>query len=212
MQNNPEGNPALSGNIRLRHAWTSQEWRLVPGRALLHEAWRWWRAERIVKILLGIALRPSFQRGGIVEVVPGWPFPSISNHGQIVVGNCVFFPGVRIECWPGGHISIGTGTYLDRHAAILAGGAVTIGRNCKIARDVLIMDSYQHPLTERGRGFRPIMIGDNVWIGSRAIILGGVTLGSGCLVAAGAVVTSDVPPHAVAVGQHAHELSRQRSA
>jgi acetyltransferase-like isoleucine patch superfamily enzyme len=212
MQNISEGNPGRSGHIRLRHAWAGQERRLVPGRALLQEAWRWSQTGRIVRILLGIALRPCFQRAGIVEVVPGWPFPSISNHGQIVVGNCVFFPGVRIDCCQGGHVSIGTGTYLDRHAAILAGGAVTIGRNCKIARDVLIMDSDQHPLTERGRVFRPVTIGDNVWIGSRAIILSGVTLGSGCMVGVGAVVTSDVPPHAVAVGQHAHQLSRQRSA
>jgi len=184
----------------------------VPWRALLQEAWRWSQTGRMIRILLGIALRPCFQRAGIVEVVPGWPFPSISNHGQIVVGNCVFFPGVRIDCWPGGHVSIGTGTYLDRRVAIRAGGAVTIGRNCKIARDVLIMDSDQHPLTEHGRLYRPVTIGDNVWIGSRAIILSGVTLGSGCMVGVGVVVTSDVAPHAVAVGQAAHELSRQRSA
>jgi len=46
----------------------------------------------------------------------------------------------------------------------------------------------------------PVVIGDNVWIGSGAVILPGVTLGAGCIVGAGAVVTRDVPPRTVVTG------------
>jgi acetyltransferase-like isoleucine patch superfamily enzyme len=215
MNKTHDCNPGLRGDARLQYgsnARAEQDFRLVQTPLLLRQAWRWLRTGRIVRVLLGLALRPDFQRAGVVEVVPGWPFPNISNRGRIEVGNCAFFPGVRIECWRGGRVSIGTGTYLNRNAEIVAAGAVTIGRDCKIARDVLIMDTDQHPLPERGFEVRPVTIGDNVWIGARAIIRKGVTLGSGCIVGAGAVVTSDVPPHAVAVGPHSHLLSAQRSA
>lgn len=50
------------------------------------------------------------------------------------------------------------------------------------------------------------MIGDNVWIGSGAVILPGVTLGSGCIVGAGAVVTRDVPPRTVVTGAPARPV------
>jgi acetyltransferase-like isoleucine patch superfamily enzyme len=134
--------------------------------------------------------------------------PSIVNRGFMEVGNCSFFPGVRIECWPGAEVRISTGTFLNRYAEIVAAGSVTIGRDCMIARDVLIMDTDQHPLPGRGLEIRPVTIGDRVWIGARAIILKGVTLGNGCIVGAGAVVTRDVPPGGVVVGPAAHQLPR----
>jgi acetyltransferase-like isoleucine patch superfamily enzyme len=47
---------------------------------------------------------------------------------------------------------------------------------------------------------RPIVIGDDVWLGASAIVLGGVTVGNGSVVAAGAVVTRDLPPYSIARG------------
>jgi acetyltransferase-like isoleucine patch superfamily enzyme len=175
----------------------------------LSRAWRWVRAGRLPHVLLGLPLRPAFQQAGVVQVMPGWPLPCVVNRGHIEIGNCALFPGVRIECWPGARVVIGSGTYLNRGVEIVAAGRVEIGRDCKIARDVLIMDTDQHELPERGLAIRPVSIGDEVWIGARAIILKGVSLGSGCIVGAGAIVTSDVPPHAVVVGNAAHELQRR---
>ena len=132
------------------------------------------RAYGLVSHVLGLWLRTRFQKAGILVVRGGWPLPAIENRGgTIEVGNCGFFSGVRIECWPGAHIRIGTGTYLNRNTEIVAGGSVTIGRDCKIARDVIIMDTDQHEVAGVGLVVRPVSIEDRVWIGSRAMILKG---------------------------------------
>ena len=130
-----------------------------------------------------------------------WPFPSVDNRGRIEVENCAFFPGVRLECWPGATLRIGNGTYLNRNTEVVAGQQVTIGRDCKIARDVIIMDTDQHPLPG-GAGLiaQPVTIEDRVWIGARTIVLKGVTIGHDAVIGAGSVVTRSVPAGAVAVG------------
>jgi len=64
------------------------------------------------------------------------------------------------------------------------------------------MDSDFHDIQEHSMEGRsePIVIGDNTWIASRAIILKGVTIGEGCVIAAGAVVTKNVPPYSMVAG------------
>ncbi len=157
--------------------------------------------------LLGLCLRLHFQRAGIVVVRGGWPFPSVENHGgRIEVENCAFFSGVRLECWPGALIRIGNGTYLNRNTEIVAATSVTIGRDCKIARDVIIMDTDQHPLPDGTLRAAPVSIGDRAWIGARAIVLKGVTIGHDAIVGAGSTVTKDVPPGAVVAGVPAQIL------
>jgi acetyltransferase-like isoleucine patch superfamily enzyme len=151
--------------------------------------------------LLGLWLRRHFQRAGIVVVRRGWPFPEVDNAGgSIEVENCTFFPGVRLECWARAVIHIGNGTYLNRGVEIVASRSVTIGQDCMIARDTLIMDTDQHALPGLGLVSHPVVIGDRVWIGARAIILKGVHIGDDAIVAAGAVVTRDVPANATVAG------------
>ena len=142
----------------------------------------------------------------IVVVMGAFPFPTVHNLGRIEVDNVAFFPGVRLECWPGALIRIGNGTYLNRGTEIVAARSVTIGRDCKIAREVIIMDSDQHPLPNGELVAKPVTIEDRVWIGARAIILKGVTIGHDAVVGAGSVVTSDVPPGAVVGGVPARVL------
>jgi acetyltransferase-like isoleucine patch superfamily enzyme len=157
--------------------------------------------------LLGLWLRRRFQRAGIILVRGGWPLPQVENRGgRIEVGNCAFFSGVRLECWPGAVIRIGTGTYLNRNTEIVAARSVTIGRDCLIARDVLIMDTDQHAVPGAELAVRPVEVGDEVWIGARAIILKGVTVGRRSVIGAGAVVTKSVPPGSVVVGPAARVL------
>ncbi len=163
----------------------------------------WKRARHIGlwRLFLGLLLRRHCTKAGILSVVPGWPLPRIINlGGQVEIGNCGFFPGVRIECWEGAVLSIGKGTYLNRHVEIVAATSVTIGKDCKIARDVLIMDTDQHPLGAGPLVNKPVEIGDRVWVGSRAIVLKGVTIGHDSIVGAGAIVTKSVPPFSVVVG------------
>jgi acetyltransferase-like isoleucine patch superfamily enzyme len=167
--------------------------------------------ERLAKVgivphLLGWWVARRFQRAGIVVVVGGLPFPSVSNAGYIEVENCAFFSGVRIECWPGAIIRIGNGTYLNRGTEVVAAAEITIGRDCKIARDVIIMDTDQHALPKSELVAKPIRIEDRVWIGARAIVLKGVTIGHDAVIGAGSVVTRDVPAGAVVGGVPARVL------
>jgi len=134
----------------------------------------------------------------------GWHLPEIDDRGgRIEVGNCAFFPGVRLECWRGGTITIGDGTYLNRNTEIVAARSVTIGRECKIGRDVLIMDTDQHAVPGGELIVAPVVIEDRAWIGARAIVLKGVRVGHDSVVGAGSVVTRDVPPATVVAGQPA---------
>jgi acetyltransferase-like isoleucine patch superfamily enzyme len=157
--------------------------------------------------LLGLLLRVKLPRSGILVVMGGWRLPEIDDRGgHIEVGNCAFFPGVRLECWRDATVRIGDGTYLNRNTEIVAAQSVTIGRDCKIGRDVIIMDTDQHALPGRSLETSPVVIGDRVWIGARAIVLKGVTIGHDTVVGAGAIVTRSLPPRTVAVGQPARVI------
>jgi acetyltransferase-like isoleucine patch superfamily enzyme len=157
-------------------------------------------------------MRTRFQRAGWLTVLGGWPFPTVENHGgRIEIGNCGLFTGVRFECWAGATIRVGDGTYLNRGAEIVAARSVIIGRDCKIARDVIIMDTDQHELPGQGLLVAPVVIEDRVWIGARAIVLKGVTIGHDAIVAAGAVVTRDVPPRTVVAGVPARAVGSTSS-
>lgn len=158
---------------------------------------------------LGFLLRVKLPRSGVLLVMGGWHLPEIDNRGgRIEVGRCAFFPGVRLECWRGARISIGDGSYLNRNTEIVAAGSVKIGKDCKIGRDVIIMDSDQHELPGQALVVADVVIEDRVWIGARAMVLKGVTIGHDSIIGAGAVVTRDVPPRSVAVGQPARVIRR----
>lgn len=173
----------------------------------LSAKWQRVRQTGIMSLLLGLYLRRSFSKAGIIAVRPGWPFPHVTNKGgYIEVGNCGFFPGVRLECWQGATIKIGKGTYVNRNTEIVAARSVVIGRDCMIAREVLIMDTDQHPIGSQGLASKPVEIGDRVWIGSRAIVLKGVSIGSDSIIGAGAIVTKSVPPRSVVVGPSAQVI------
>lgn len=133
--------------------------------------------------------------------------PKIINMGgRVEISNCALYPGVRIECWRGAVVKIGKGTYLNRNTEIVAATSVRIGVDCKIARDVLIMDTDQHAVGSEGLVNKPVEIDDRVWIGSRAIVLKGVSIGHDSIVGAGAIVTKSVPPYSVVVGPAAKVL------
>jgi acetyltransferase-like isoleucine patch superfamily enzyme len=149
----------------------------------------------------GWLLRRKFTRGGIVIAMPGRPRPRVINRGgEIIVENTSFFPGVRLEVWRGGKLFIGGGTYLNRNTEVIAQQEVRIGRHCMIAWDVVIMDTDQHGIDGAPPVAQPVIIGNHVWIGCRALILKGVHIGDYAVIGAGAIVTRDVPPGGVVTG------------
>lgn len=101
-----------------------------------------------------------------------------------------------------GPITVGNRTVFNRDSYLRAN--VTIGDRVNIGSFArFVTDSHQLGGTYRraGKGsFPPIVVGDGAWIGVSVTILGGVTIGEGAVVAAGAVVTKDVPPHTLVGG------------
>ncbi len=119
----------------------------------------------------------------------------------------------------------GAGSWVQRHCRFLNGRKVSFGENCVINfgclfdgrvydirlgnnvsigpdASVLTLGHDPHSPTFEDRG-GPVTIGDRVWIGYRAMILPGITIGEGAVVAAGAVVTGDVDPYSIVAGNPA---------
>lgn len=113
-------------------------------------------------------------------------------------------------CDYGSHISIGAGTFVNFSCVMLDVAPIRIGAHCQIATGVHIVTAT-HPVDPEPRRLgwesaEPITLGDNVWLGSVAIVCPGVTIGDDTVVGAGAVVTRDLPAGVVAAGVPARVL------
>lgn len=130
---------------------------------------------------------------------------------EIHVGNNVLLERkVRLSLGDNARIYIGDNTYLGDFCNLLAVKEIRIGKNCAISWHVLFMDTSSHPLGFRGEipqtKIAPIVVEDHVWIGCRAVILKGVTVGEGAIIANNAVVTKDVPPRTMVAGNPARVI------
>ena len=177
-----------------------------------------WRIRRFWNILaqkyFGASFASQCQSVGRDLLVKG-PF-RIRNAGQIEIGESCIMDSSKEKpiCLDVGNratLRIGNGVYLNEGVYITCNIAVTIGNRCLIASDVIILDDDGHPVDWRERHNHwpknpedrlgaPLVIEDNVWIGTRAIILKGVHIGTGAVIGAGAVVTRDVPPATLVAG------------
>lgn len=107
-----------------------------------------------------------------------------------------------------GHLIL-EGGFMNEKATITCGSEIHIGKNVHIAREASIRDYDGHYIESPSyRTAKPVYIGDNVWIGYRALIMKGVTIGEGSIIAANAVVTKDVPPHCIVAGNPARIIRR----
>jgi acetyltransferase-like isoleucine patch superfamily enzyme len=103
-----------------------------------------------------------------------------------------------------GDVLIGDHTRIGLHNTII--GPVKIGNHVNLAQGITVtalnhnFDDTEKRIDEQGVSTNPVTIEDDVWIGANAVILPGVTIGNHCVVAAGAVVTKDVPPHSLMAG------------
>ena len=140
--------------------------------------------------------------------------PKIENRGRLVLGERVRLVStitpIEIGVEAAGTLEIGSRTFVNYGCSIAATSLVRIGERCNIGTYVMMMDNDFHSLEPERRDERPpsapIIIEDNVWIGGRVIVLRGVTIGAGSVVAAGSVVTRDVPARTVVGGVPAKQL------
>ena len=103
-----------------------------------------------------------------------------------------------------GDVIIGDHTRVGLHNTII--GPVDIGNHVNLAQGITVtalnhnFSDTNKRIDEQGVSTNPVTIEDDVWVGANAVILPGVTIGEHCVVAAGAVVTKDVPPHSLVAG------------
>ena len=141
---------------------------------------------------------------------------SVSGGKYIVIGDsCFIGADYTMQCFDcynsktyAPSIRIGNNVSFTRRATIYCAEKVEIGNNTLIGSDVLITDENHGTdprITYRDNPLRtnPVIIGENVWIGDKAIILPGVKIGNNAIIGAGAVVTKSIPAYTICVGNPA---------
>ena len=143
----------------------------------------------------------------------------VYGSGDIAIGeDALLYPGLYLETEGAGSIRIGDGVVISTGCHIVSRTSVTIGRGSMIGefaclRDANHVRSEDRPIRDSGHVAKPIVIGEEVWIGRSAAILAGVTIGDYATIGANAVVTRDVPARAIVAGVPARAIeSRQVAA
>ena len=147
-------------------------------------------------------IHPRICRGG-VKVYRGSRIHIVKG-STIEIGKSVsLYQNVRIDMLDAGaQVKIGDHTFINRDSEIFCKDRVYIGDRCAVSWNVTIMDNDFHYIGTNGNS-KAIYIGDDVWIGCRSLIMKGVHIGDGAVIAAGSVVTKDVPSYSVVGGNPA---------
>ena len=147
--------------------------------------------------------------------------PWIQGAGDLIIGDDFTVYG-KLSITYGTRFSerptfrIGNNVMMGHLCSFTVAKSVTIGNNCLISAYALVIDSSGHPVdpVRRLAGWpplpeevRPVVIEDNVWIGTGCTILPGVTIGEGSVVSAGSVVRRNIPPYSLAGGNPARVLT-----
>lgn len=108
------------------------------------------------------------------------------------------------------YTELGRGIFVNHGCYFMDGGTITIGENCFIG-PFCGFYTANHPLDykRRNEGLEvalPIKVGNNCWFGANVSVMPGVTIGDGCVIAAGSVVTSDIPDNSLAMGVPAKKV------
>jgi acetyltransferase-like isoleucine patch superfamily enzyme len=174
---------------------------------MLHKNKDYSEAYSLLKALLhGYVQRYKFKKCGKHLRTYGGVLVS-TNNGKVVLGDYVkMYYGVKFNVFGinGGPAAVKIGDYVSigERTEIRCSKEIVIGDHSIIAWDVEIMDTDFHEIDYKIT-YKPIHVGNNVWIGCRSVILKGVTIGEGSVVAAGSIVTKNVPPHCLVAGNPA---------
>lgn len=123
---------------------------------------------------------------------------------RFIVGKkTVLYPHCKVMIEHNGRIEIGYDCFFNMYCSFNCLGNIKIGNHCTFGENVKIYDhNHRHelndiPFKKQGYNIGVVHIGDNVWIGSDVIILSGVNVGSNVVIAAGSIVTKDIPDNTV---------------
>lgn len=163
-------------------------------------------------VFVKMILRYGFSFTAVKELIYLWLY-YIVNHVVGVARVKRAGPGVRIrptaQLREAQHITLGARTAVNHLCCLWAGetpqGSITCGKDVMFGPGVKIFGFNQgyapgFPMLDQPYTEAPVVIGDDVWLGANVVITCGVTIGDGCVIAAGAVVTKDIPPYSIAAG------------
>jgi len=142
---------------------------------------------------------------------------SVRLHGKVRVvggGEVIFGEGttlfgkvvpIEFVSHKGARIMVGDHTFINYGSTISAHERVTIGRHCLLGHYTFIVDNNQHGISHRNvtPPSAPVVLEDHTWICAHVVILPGVRIGHHSVIGAGSVVTQNIPPHSVAMGNPA---------
>jgi acetyltransferase-like isoleucine patch superfamily enzyme len=134
--------------------------------------------------------------------------PAVTNQGRMVIGARVQLVStiatLELVSEKGGLLEIGERSLVNFGCSLVATELVRIGPRCQIGPYTMMLDNDFHRVEPERRLERPpskpIVVGENVWIGARVILMAGVTVGDDSCIGAGSVVTADVPPRTLVAG------------
>ncbi|SBW28178.1 acyltransferase [Protofrankia symbiont of Coriaria ruscifolia] len=177
-----------------------------------HRAWTPFHLRRYWRFVVFRLRYPQVVTEGFVFLGKNVGIEGRPGYGRIVLGRWVHLgDNSRIRCHEG-NLRIGDKCVLGRNNTVNCYLDVEIGAKSLIADDVYIID-FDHvfsdihvPIKDQGLAKSPVRIGADVWIGTKVTVLRGSRIGSGSVIAAGAVVNTDIAPMSVAVGMPARVM------
>ena len=186
----------------------------------LQRAWSW--ASRAGAIVPGTPAAGRFGRFGPGSFI-AWPVNTLLNERYMWIGRDTrigphvslsvgMAPGQAAVCDPA--LRIGDRCVIGRNSAVVAHLSIELGDDVWLGHDVYVTDQnhgYEdvtRPISEQFQEERPVSIGERAWLGTGVIVLPGARIGRHVTVAAGSVVTRDLPDFSVAAGNPARVLKR----
>ncbi|GLZ75796.1 hypothetical protein Afil01_06030 [Actinorhabdospora filicis] len=176
-------------------------------------AWRWtvWAA-RYLRVRL---TSPRVRIAWPVHLGRGVRLHARRGYGRLIIGPRVHIgDGTAIRAHEG-TVRIGAGSVLAARVTLNAYLDIRVGVDCLIADECYLIDfdhrigDLDRPIKDQGIIKSPIEIGDDCWLGTKAIVTRGVHIGRGAVVGAGAVVTRDVPERAIVGGVPARRIGHR---
>lgn len=136
---------------------------------------------------------------------------SKNNTGSIDIGKIIINPNTFINVRKNTDFKIGDGTFFNNNCIVTCREKINIGKNCLFGPNVMVFD-HDHDIYAENMSTsfisKPIVIKDNVWVGANTVILKGVTIGEGAVIAAGSVVNVDVEDNVIFYNKRNNETKQ----